>query len=65
MILFSPHFLQKLIGTNENMPILSEIFAETPTHCWIGRAPFKGDKYLSKTEVKDLFVYDCAIESIK
>lgn len=55
----------ELIGTNENMPILSEIFAEAPANCWIGRAPFKGDKYLSKTEVKDLFVYDCAIESIK
>lgn len=51
----------KLIGRNNNMPILSEIFAEAPVNCWIGRAPFKGDKYLTHTQVADFRLYNYAV----
>lgn len=51
----------QLIGRNENMPILSEIFTEAPANCWIGKAPFKGDKYLSDTKVADLRIYNYAV----
>ncbi len=50
-----------LIGRNENMPILSEIFKEAPAHCWIGRAPFNGDKYLTDAHVADFRIYDYAV----
>lgn len=50
-----------LIGTNPDMPILADIFTEAPAYCWIGRAPFNGDKYLTKTEVKDFRLYDYAV----
>ena len=51
----------KLIGRNEHMPILSEIFREAPAHCWIGRAPFRGDRYLMQTDVADFRLYDYAL----
>ncbi len=51
----------ELIGRNEKMPILSEIFKEAPANCWIGRAPFRGDKYLTQTEVADFRIYNYAI----
>ena len=51
----------KLIGKNDNMPILSEIFKEAPANCWIGRAPFRGDKYLTQTEVANFRIYDYAV----
>lgn len=51
----------QLIGRNDNMPILSEIFQETPACCWIGRAPFNGDKYLTHTQVADFRIYDYAV----
>lgn len=51
----------KLIGTNNNMPILADIFEETPAHCWIGRAPFRGDKFLTQTQVADFRIYDYAV----
>lgn len=50
-----------LIGTNEKMPFLSDIFKEAPSHCWIGKAPFKGDKYLSNTDIHGLSIYDYAV----
>lgn len=53
----------KLIGRNEQMPILSEIFKEVPAHCWIGRAPFRGDKYLMQTDVADFRIYDYAVSN--
>lgn len=53
----------KLIGKNNNMPILSEIFKEAPTHCWIGRAPFRGDKYLTQTQVADFRLYNYAVSN--
>ncbi len=51
----------KLIGRNENMPIIAEIFDEAPTCCWIGKAPFKGDKYLCNTQIAGFSLYDYAI----
>ncbi len=51
----------KLIGKNKNMPILAEIFEDAPAHCWIGRAPFHGDKYLTDTKVADFRIYNYAI----
>ena len=51
----------KLIGRNEKMPILAEIFKEAPANCWIGRAPFRGDKYLTQTDVADLRIYTYAV----
>lgn len=53
----------KFIGTNRNMPFLSEIFKEAPEHCWIGRAPFKGDKYLANTRIKALRIYNYALSN--
>ncbi|MCR4602870.1 MAG: alpha/beta hydrolase fold domain-containing protein [Prevotella sp.] len=53
----------KLIGRNDNMPILSEIFSEKPACCWIGRAPFRGDKYLTQTQVADFRIYNYAISN--
>ena len=51
----------KLIGRNENMPILAEIFKDDPANCWIGRAPFRGDKYLTQTDVADFRIYNYAV----
>ena len=53
----------KLIGRNDNMPILSEIFEEAPANCWIGRAPFNGDKYLTDTQVADFRIYNYAVSN--
>lgn len=52
----------KLIGRNENMPFLADIFKQAPANCWVGKAPFKGDKYLSDTKVSDLRLYNYAVE---
>ncbi len=51
----------KLIGRNEKMPILAEIFRGDPANCWIGRAPFRGDKYLTQTDVSDFRIYTYAV----
>ena len=51
----------KLIGRNDRMPILAEIFKDTPANCWIGRAPFRGDKYLTQTDVADFRIYTYAV----
>ena len=51
----------KLIGRNENMPILAEIIKDAPANCWIGRAPFRGDKYLTQTDVADFRIYNYAV----
>lgn len=53
----------KLIGTNNNMPILSEIFKEAPAYCWLGRAPFKGDKYLTDSHIADFRIYNYAVNN--
>ena len=47
----------KLIGRNDNMPILADIFRDAPANCWIGRAPFRGDKYLVQTDVADFRIF--------
>ena len=51
----------KLIGRNEKMPVLAEIFKDAPANCWIGRAPFRGDRYLTQTEVADFRIYNYAV----
>jgi len=51
----------KLIGRNDKMPILSEIFRDAPANCWIGRAPFRGDKFLTQTDVADFRIFTYAI----
>lgn len=51
----------KLIGTNCNMPFLSEVFTDSPANCWIGRAPFKGDKFLTSSCVKNFKIYNYAV----
>ncbi len=51
----------KLIGRNEKMPILADIFSGAPGNCWIGRAPFRGDKYLTQTDVSDFRLYTYAV----
>jgi hypothetical protein len=43
------------------MPFPIDIFKEEPANCWIGRAPFKGDKYLTNTRVSDFRIYNYAI----
>ena len=53
----------KLIGRNDNMPILADIFSEAPANCWIGRAPFRGDKYLTQTDVADFRIYNYAVSN--
>ena len=53
----------KLIGQNDNMPILAEIFKDAPANCWIGRAPFRGDKYLTQTDVADFRIYNYAVSN--
>ena len=53
----------KLIGRNDKMPILAEIFKEAPANCWIGRAPFRGDKYLTQTDVADFRIYNYAVSN--
>ncbi len=51
----------KLIGRNDRMPILAEIFKDAPANCWIGRAPFHGDKYLAQTDISDFCIYTYAV----
>ncbi len=53
----------KLIGRNENMPILSDIFKHAPANCWIGRAPFRGDKFLTQTDIADFRIFNYAISN--
>jgi hypothetical protein len=45
------------------MPILAEIFRGAPANCWIGRAPFRGDKYLTQTDVADFRIYNYAVSN--
>lgn len=50
-----------LIGTKTGMPLLNNIFTSAPAYNWIGRPPFNGDSYLTKTKVADFRVYNIAI----
>lgn len=51
----------KLIGTETGFPELSKIFKAAPKFNWIGRAPFAGDKYMTKTKIDDFRVYSICI----
>lgn len=52
-----------LIGKNNNMPILAETFKEAPSFCWIGKAPFRGDKYLAETQIADFRIYNYSVSN--
>lgn len=43
------------------MPVLNQTFTSAPSYCWIGRAPFSGDSYLTGTLVTDFRLYDTAV----
>ena len=53
----------KLIGRNDQMPILAKIFKDAPANCWIGRAPFRGDKFLTQTDVADFRIFNYAVSN--
>ena len=44
-----------------NMPTIKEAFPANPSYCWIGRAPFTDDNYLTQTLVSDFRLYDAAL----
>ena len=52
----------KLVGRNDKMPYLADIFKAAPENCWVGRAPFKGDKYLSNTQISNLRILNYAVD---
>ena len=50
-----------LVGSTQ-MPANATAFATTaPAYCWIGRAPFSGDAYLTRTLVADFRLYAAAL----
>lgn len=52
----------KLKKTISSMPLNSALYGSlTPSICWIGRAPFSADNYLTQTLVTDFRLYDCAL----
>jgi len=51
------------VGINNDMPLLSDIFKSAPNNCWMGRAPFKGDKYLTNTQVANLQIFNYAVSN--
>lgn len=52
------YFNGELIGTNDNMMIPAQVFETAPEFCWIGKAPFRGDKYLSSVQVKEFKIFN-------
>lgn len=51
----------KLVQKVTGMPVLNTTFTSAPAYCWIGRAPFSADSYLTGTFVTDFRVYDAAV----
>lgn len=51
----------KLVQRSTAMPVLNQTFTGAPEHCWIGRAPFSADSYLTGTLVTDFRLYDAAV----
>ncbi len=51
----------ELVGTNNSIPTYQSVFSSAPSYNWIGRAPFSGDSYLSKTLVADFCVFNTAL----
>ena len=51
----------KLVGENASMPILSKVFTQTPTCCYVGRSPFADDNFLRNTLVADFRIYGEAV----
>lgn len=50
-----------LIGTESAFPEFHDIFTQSPQFNWIGRPPFNGDNYLSRTQVSDFRIYNTAL----
>ena len=54
----------KLQTTIAAMPTNASLFGATnPSCCWIGRAPFSADKYLTQTLVSDFRIYDAPLSA--
>ncbi|MCR4994402.1 MAG: alginate lyase family protein [Bacteroidales bacterium] len=53
----------KRVQQSNDMPVLASTFKANPTYCWIGRAPFSGDNFLTQTMVSDFRVYDIALDN--
>lgn len=51
----------KRVQQTTGMPVLKNTFKTNPANCWIGRAPFSGDSYLTRTLVADFRLYDIAV----
>lgn len=52
----------KVVAQNDKMYTMAETFPdEAPTFNWMGKAPFRGDKYLSGTMISDVRIYDRAL----
>lgn len=51
----------KLVGTENAFPEFANIFKAAPKCCWLGRAPFAGDRNLSKTKIADFRVYNICV----
>lgn len=51
-----------VVAQNDQMYTMAETFPdEAPTFNWIGKAPFRGDKYLGGTMVTDIRIYNKAL----
>ncbi len=52
----------KVVAQNDKMYTMAETFPdEAPTFNWMGKAPFRGDKYLSGTMISDVRIYSRAL----
>lgn len=52
----------KRVLRSSEMPILKDVFKNTPAYCWMGRAPFANDSYLRQTMISDFRLYDAAVD---
>lgn len=51
-----------VVAQNDQMYTMAETFPEeAPTFNWMGKAPFRGDKYLAGTMISDVRIYDRAL----
>lgn len=51
-----------VVASNDQMYTMAETFPdEAPTFNWMGKAPFRGDKYLSGTMISDVRIYNRAL----
>lgn len=49
---------------NADMYTMAETFPdEAPSFNWMGKAPFRGDRYLAGTMISDVRIYDRALSA--